>query len=109
MASGECTLQSVFFEFDNSDLPEAQRRIIEQNRDCMEKLGGKVKLEGHCDPRGTTEYNLSLGDRRARTVAGQLKVLGGDPDQVSIVSKGEEDAAGTSEEDWVKDRRVDFK
>lgn len=109
LAAGSCSLQTVYFEFDSSELSTDQRRLIEENYRCMETLGRNVMLEGHCDPRGTTEYNLSLGDRRARSVAGQLKALGAESGRMDIVSKGEEDATGTSEDAWIKDRRVDFK
>lgn len=109
MTQGDCALQSIYFDFDSSEMSPEQRRLIEQNHRCLEKLGGQVKVEGHCDPRGTTEYNLGLGDRRARSVANQLKALGTDQSRLNIVSKGEEEATGTNEPEWAKDRRVDFK
>ena len=108
-AASGCNLQSVYFEFDSSELSGDARRVIEGNYDCVKKASGKLTVEGHCDPRGTTEYNMALGDRRARGVAKVMKTLGMDAERLRVVSKGEEEATGTDEASWVKDRRADFK
>ena len=70
----------------------------------------RVQLEGHCDERGTNEYNLALGERRARSVLNYLLRLGASPEQFSIVSFGEERpvALGQNETAWQKNRRVEF-
>ena len=70
----------------------------------------RVQLEGHCDERGTNEYNLALGERRARSVLNYLLRLGASPEQFSIVSFGEERpvALRQNETAWQKNRRVEF-
>ena len=70
----------------------------------------KVKLEGHCDERGTREYNLALGERRAKAAAELLKVLGVDGSRISTVSYGEEKPLvdGHDEAAWAKNRRVEI-
>ncbi|HEX5084168.1 MAG TPA: OmpA family protein, partial [Blastocatellia bacterium] len=72
------------------------------------------RIEGNCDPRGTSEYNLGLGDRRARTIRDFLASLGVDPTRIETVSYGSEKAQGTDEgsssnpPSWAFDRRGDF-
>ena len=66
-------------------------------------------LVGHCDWRGTAEYNLGLGDRRSNSVKRYLETLGADPKRLETLSKGSTDAKqGGGESEWAKDRRVDF-
>ena len=67
-------------------------------------------MEGHCDERGTNEYNLALGERRAKAVFEYLVKLGANPSQFTMVSFGEERpvASGSNEVDWAKNRRVEF-
>jgi peptidoglycan-associated lipoprotein len=69
-----------------------------------------VQVEGHCDARGSTEYNLSLGERRALTVKGYLIKLGVNPERLEIISYGEERPAdgGASEEAFSRNRRAEF-
>ncbi len=109
-AAGECTMEPIYFEFDSSELSTSARNTLDQNYDCYkQKGGGSLIVEGHCDPRGTTEYNLGLGDRRARIISKSLNTLGVEQSQMKIVSKGEEEATGTDEAGWVQDRKVVFK
>ena len=70
----------------------------------------QVQLEGHCDERGTNEYNLALGERRAKAVFDYLVSLGASPSQFSLVSFGEERpvASGSNESAWKQNRRVEF-
>ena len=105
---GDCKPESIYFDFDSTQITSSMRRQLDENYECTSKSGGHVVLEGHCDPRGTTEYNMGLGDRRARTVKNLLKTMGADPSKLRVVSKGEEEAVGHNEESWAKDRRVDF-
>jgi len=105
---GECHLEPIYFDFDSAELEGRMRRVLEDNYECLKVRKGRLTLEGHADPRGTTEYNMGLGDRRARIVRKLLKSMGIDPSQLRVVSKGEEEATGTSESGWSKDRRVDF-
>jgi peptidoglycan-associated lipoprotein len=104
-----CTIEAVHFEFDSSDLRGSARNQVQANADCMREKGiSSVHLTGHTDPRGTEEYNLALGDRRARSVRQYLQSLGISGD-IGVSSMGEEMASGTDESEWVRDRRVDFR
>jgi peptidoglycan-associated lipoprotein len=105
----DCEIETVYFEFDSSEVSPDMRRLIEKDYDCLIKRGGSVVLEGHCDPRGTTEYNMALGERRAKVVAKIMQTLGMEPSSIRTISKGEEEATGKDEEGWSKDRRVEFK
>ena len=67
-----------------------------------------LRVEGHCDPRGTEEYNLALGDRRARSVVGYLGRLGVETSRLRAVSKGKLEAVGSDEEGWARDRKATF-
>ena len=71
-------------------------------------LTRSLRLEGHCDPRGTEEYNLALGDRRARSVLKYLKRLGVQSNRLRPVSKGKLEATGSDEASWARDRKVLF-
>jgi peptidoglycan-associated lipoprotein len=107
--TGDCEIETIFFDFDSSELSSSMRDMVERNYDCFKKRGGKLTVEGHCDPRGTTEYNMGLGDRRARMVGKIMTTLGASKADLRIVSKGEEEATGTDEAGWAKDRKVEFK
>jgi peptidoglycan-associated lipoprotein len=76
----------------------------------LKKYKGKVKLEGHCDERGSDEYNLALGENRAKAALNYLVALGVPPEQLSIISYGKEKPLdnGHTEEAWAKNRRVEF-
>lgn len=103
-------MQSVYFDFDRSAVAARERPKIEAAVKWMNANAGKrVVLEGHCDWRGTAEYNLGLGDRRANAVKKYLESLGIDSKRLEIISKGDIDAKeGGSDADMAKDRRVDF-
>jgi len=104
-------LQDVFFDFDMSELREDSKSIIESNvRWIMANPGMKVQIEGHCDERGTEEYNLALGERRATTVKNYMVSMGVDNKRLFTISYGEEIAldSGHSEEAWAKNRRAHF-
>ena len=107
---GACELQAVYFGFDADQLDGAARASAQANVNCMKERGvTALQLTGHCDPRGTEEYNLALGDRRARALGDYLKSLGLDAANVSSTSMGEEMASGTEESSWSRDRRVDVR
>ncbi len=105
-------LQRIFFDFDQYVLTEEARQTLADNATYMKaKSGVEVKIEGHCDERGTDEYNLALGERRAQAAKNYLVSLGVDADRLSIISYGEEvplDPAST-EAAWAKNRRAEFK
>ncbi len=108
-ASGICNFESIYFEFDSSTIVPEARSHIEKNIECARKKNiTGLHMTGHTDPRGTEEYNLALGDRRAQGVRGVVTSLGMDPNKVTVSSMGEEMAQGTDESGWSKDRRVEF-
>lgn len=104
-----CELQSVYFSFDSSDLEGGSRAQLQSNADCIRERGiGSIHLTGMTDPRGTEEYNMALGDRRARAAKKYLETLGVKA-KISNSSMGEEMASGSDESGWARDRRVDLK
>ena len=101
----------VYFDYDKSNIKPEFTSIIQSNFEWLiNNPDIRVQLEGHCDERGTNEYNLALGERRARSVLNYLLRLGASPEQFSIVSFGEERpvALGQNETAWQKNRRVEF-
>ena len=100
-------LETVYFDFDKSNLTSAATSALAQNASCLKKTDMSVSLVGRADPRGTTEYNMALSDRRAQSVKDYLKRTGITTSRMSIVPRGSLDATGTSETGWAKDRRVD--
>lgn len=103
-----CDLSSIYFDFDSSAIDEKTRRVLQRNYECLMQADTRITLEGHCDPRGTTEYNMALGDRRARRTKKVLKAMGIEPKRLKTRSKGEEEATGHGPSGWAEDRRVDF-
>lgn len=102
---------TVYFEFDSSDLSPEARSIVEKHAEFLTSNPDvNVRLEGHTDERGTREYNIGLGERRAQAVARVLTARGVSGDQFSVVSYGEERPAvsGSNEEAWAKNRRVEI-
>jgi len=109
--AGDCSLQTVFFDFDESSLTNDTRRLLADNARCIESRGyARVRLEGHADERGSTIYNLSLGQRRADAVRKYLLNIGVGSAEVGTLSYGEERPlqSGSSESAWAKNRRVEF-
>ncbi len=103
--------QAPKFGFDTTDLAPQDREVLGDIAKCLTTgplAGRKVKLVGHADPRGTTDYNMALGARRANGVAGYLKSLGVAQDKLAETSRGELDASGSDETTWQRDRRVDI-
>ncbi len=104
-------LQSVFFEYDKSTLSSSEKAKLNSNVEWMKKnANSKMTIEGHCDQRGSNEYNLSLGERRANAVKQMLTGLGISAGRLSTVSFGEEKPLmqGDSEEAMTKNRRANF-
>lgn len=103
-----CQLGSVYFDFDESSIRQDQRSTVEANASCIrERELTSVTLEGHADPRGTTEYNFALGERRASSVMRMLTGAGVRGNILRTMSYGEERATGSDESSWARDRRVD--
>ncbi len=103
-------LDSVYFEFNLSSIKAPERAKLQAAKDYLAKNPtNRLLLEGHCDWRGTSEYNLGLGDRRANEAKKYLLSLGVSADKLETLSKGSEEAQKTGAEDtWKKDRRVDL-
>ena len=88
----ERPLTDVLFAYDLADLTDASRAILQKNADWLRRWSTtRITIEGHADSRGTNEYNLALGERRASTTRDYLIGLGIATSRISIVSKGEED------------------
>ncbi len=99
----------VFFAFDRFDLNEASRATLEKQAAWLAKYPTvTITIEGHCDERGTREYNLGLGERRANATKDYLVALGVSPNRVKTVSYGEERpvAVGSNEAAWAQNRRA---
>jgi peptidoglycan-associated lipoprotein len=104
-------LEDVLFEYDQSDLSDAARASLQKNSQWMLKwLSTTVTVEGHADSRGTSEYNLALGERRASTIRDYLVSLGVTATRVNVVSMGEEQPTCTEEVEtcWRQNRRGHF-
>lgn len=101
----------VYFGYDSADIDTAGQGVIGNfGRYLTGSAAAKVRLEGHTDERGSAEYNIALGERRAQTVARELKALGVTDAQLSVISYGKERpvAPGSSEEVYAKNRRVEI-
>ena len=104
-------LKDVYFDFDRYDLRADSREILKANSAWLKaNPSAQVQIEGHCDERGTTEYNVALGSRRAESVKDYLVTLGTSTDRLSTISYGEEVPVcrEQTEECWQKNRRVRF-
>jgi peptidoglycan-associated lipoprotein len=110
-AMGASELVDVFFEFDRADLTSEEKDILANNAKFLRAAPDvRVVIEGHCDERGTNEYNLGLGERRASVVKSYLVSLGVSASRVRTISYGEEKpfAAGHNEAAWRQNRRAHF-
>ncbi len=104
-------LNAVYFDFDKYDLKPEARETLKKNADWLAKnKDKKVVVEGHCDERGTNEYNMALGQRRADSAAKYLKSLGVGAGRVSTISYGEDRPVckESNEACWSKNRRAEF-
>jgi peptidoglycan-associated lipoprotein len=104
-------LQKIYFNFDSADLSAESRNALSKNAETLAKQPSvKLRIEGNCDERGSDEYNMALGERRAKAARDYLVNLGVQPDRLSIISYGEEKPAdpGHDEAAWAKNRRDEF-
>ncbi len=104
-------LRPLFFELDSSDVSAAGQQVLQANAAVLKKYPGmQITIEGHCDERGTAEYNLALGERRALSAKNYLVSLGIPADKVKTVSYGKEFPfdAGHDDGAWSKNRRAHF-
>ena len=105
-------LKTVYFDYDKSDLSDGTRAALQSNADWLKANPKRaIAIEGHCDERGTVEYNLALGQRRAASVKDYLVTLGVAADRLRTVSYGKERPAdpGHDESAWSKNRRAEFR
>lgn len=104
-------LADIRFDYDKSDLREGDRAILSKNADVLKRFDFlKVNVEGHCDERGSIEYNLALGTRRAQAAYDYLVSLGVSADRLRAVSYGKEVPLCTesNESCWARNRRAHF-
>ena len=104
-------LDDIHFDFDKSDIRTDAREILQKNADWLQNNPDiKIQIEGHCDERGTAEYNLALGERRAMSTKKYLISLGISADRIYTISYGEELPIDPnhSEDSWTKNRRAHF-
>ncbi|MBK9323273.1 MAG: peptidoglycan-associated lipoprotein Pal [Bdellovibrionaceae bacterium] len=104
-------LETVHFDYDKSNVTADNKKILQANAEWIKKnTTYKVQVEGHCDNRGTIEYNLALGERRANAVKAYLVSLGVPTARLSIISYGKEKPIeqGDSEAAFAKNRRANF-
>lgn len=108
----EDALSTIYFDYNEANIREDSKAVLSKVADILVKQPAlKLEIEGHCDVRGSTEYNLSLGERRARSVEKYLTTQGVKPDQLAIISYGEERPLdlGDGEDAHQKNRRAELK
>lgn len=105
-----CKNVTVNFDFDQSNIRGDARSLLDSNMSCFQQLTGQITVAGHCDERGTVDYNLALGQRRADSVKQYLVGNGVSASRVSTTSYGEERpvARGGGESAWAKNRRAEI-
>ena len=109
--NAERPLVDVFFDFDQWSVRDDARPTLQKNADWLRRWSStRATIEGHCDSRGTSEYNLALADRRAHAVRDYLVSLGISPERLLVVSKGEEApfCENDTEDCWQENRRAHF-
>ncbi len=102
----------VYFAFDKFSLQPEGKEVLKNKAELMKRFPSiRVRIEGNCDERGTQEYNLALGERRAHAAQEFLKTLGVNPSQMETISYGKENPAvqGSGEAVWQQNRRDDFR
>lgn len=109
------SVTDAYFDYDSSDIREDARNALTRDSDALKKIlqdfpGAALVVEGHCDERGSAEYNLGLGDRRAAAAKEFLQQLGIPPDKLKTISYGKErpQCAESNEACWQKNRRAHF-
>ena len=103
--------EDVYFDFDSSALGDMAKEVLSRKAEWLRMVtDASVIIEGHCDERGTSAYNIALGDRRAESAKAFLLDLGINANQLSTISYGEERPVdtGKNEESWAKNRRAHF-
>jgi peptidoglycan-associated lipoprotein len=104
-------LGEVHFDFDKSDIRDSEKSVLQKNAEALKKFDFlKVKVEGHCDEKGSVEYNLALGERRAKAALDYLVGLGVAADRLQTASYGKEVplCSEHNEDCWARNRRAHF-
>lgn len=104
-------LEAIYFDFDSATLGDAARQTLAENYRVLSAAPGtKIRIEGHCDERGSDEYNLALSERRAQAALKYLEALGVPAERLSAIGYGEEKPADPTQNDaaWAKNRRDEF-
>lgn len=109
-AVAAAALDDVYFDFDKYSIRPSDGPILKKNYESIQANASKVRIEGNCDERGTVEYNLALGQKRADAAKAYLVSLGVNPDRLETVSYGKEKPVdpGHNEAAWAKNRRDHF-
>lgn len=110
-ALADLNIQNVYFDYDQSSIRSDAREILKSNSEIFTKnSGATIVVEGHCDERGTAEYNMALGERRAQEVKQYLVNLGIPATRIETISYGEEKPLdpGHDEAAWAQNRRAQF-
>src|SRR5690606_22533937 len=103
--------RSVYFEFDSYTVPEQYRNVVEMHSNYLRgNTQQRIRIEGHADARGGSEYNLALGQRRSEAVSRMMSLLGVSSSQIEVISFGKERprATGNTEADYAENRRADI-
>ncbi len=104
-------LQTIYFGFDSSNLDSGTKETMKMNAEYLKSnTNVDVQVEGHCDERGGRQYNLALGERRAKSVRDYLVAMGVESKRISVISYGNERpvSEGHDEAGWAKNRRANF-
>ena len=106
----DCRTRTVQFDFDSAEIRTADRDGLQKHAECLLQKAGNIRVEGHCDEKGTTAYNLALGERRAHAVRRFLMGQGIAPARLRVISYGEERpiARGSNDEAWAENRRAEI-
>ena len=107
----QSALNKIYFNYDSAGLSEPARSTLSNNADVLKhESTAIITIEGNCDERGSAEYNLALGERRARAAQQYLVTLGIDPARLAVVSYGKEKPAVNTNDEaaWAKNRRAEF-
>lgn len=111
-STSENKFETAYFDFDKAELRQDARDVLSKNAETILKSlpGAKIQIEGHCDERGSAEYNMALGENRAKSAQKYLTTLGVKGENLSIISYGKEKPAvqGSDEAAWAKNRRAEF-
>lgn len=107
--AAEIALEDVFFDFDKYSIREDYKQVLVKNAELlMANPSKRIRVEGHCDERGTNEYNMALGEKRAKAVIDFYTTYGIKSDRLSMISYGEEKPFDTGHDEtaWAKNRRA---